>query len=269
MENAIIIKNLTFSYDENLIFDNLNLEIKKGSFVSLIGSNCSGKSTLVKILLGLVETNADITINGLKLNEENLTQIRKDIGVVFDNPNNCFVAETVIDDLAFSLENSNLAKSAIEEKIKKVVTELKIEKLLYSDPANLSGGEKQLVALASAIVAEPSILILDEAFAMLDNEYSDKLLKILKKMNKKNKTTIINITHNMEDVLYSNNIVLLDKKRIVIEGKKEKVLKEEEIFAKAGIEMPFMIELSNKLKFYDLVDKNILDMEKMVNTLWK
>lgn len=264
----ITIRNLTFKYRTKDMFDNLDMDIEKGKITSIIGPNGSGKSTLVKILVGLYRYNGKIEINNIPLLKDNRKEIRKSIGVVFTNPDNQFVAETVMDDIAFTLENMNYKKIDIRKKIEEVSKYLGIYDILECNPHDLNSNQKQLVSLASALVHDPKILILDEALTMLDPYDKEKILKILKELNNKG-LTILNISHDIEDTLISDKIYVLDKGKIVLSGTKEEVYKEEDKLHKLGFELPFMVELSNRLMFYDLIDHVIYDMEEMVDILWK
>lgn len=269
MDDIIIIKDLIFKYDDKFIFNRFSLNIKEGSWTTLVGPNGSGKSTLVRILVGLLEINSYVNIDKCILSNENIRQIRAKIGVVFENPDNCFVAETVMDEIAFSLENLECSKRDIRKRILEVTEYLDIVDLLEINPHTLSGGEKQMVALASALALEPKILILDEALTHIDNNDKIKILKILQKIHKEKKITIINVTHDMEETIYGDDIIVIDDGKIILKGVKELVLKEEKIFKDLGLELPFMASLSLKLKYYNLVDDIELDMDKLVNMLWK
>lgn len=264
----ITIRNLTFKYRTKDMFDNVDMDIEKGKITSIIGPNGSGKSTLVKILVGLYRYNGKIEINNIPLLKDNRKEIRKNIGVVFTNPDNQFVAETVMDDIAFTLENMNYKKIDIRKKIEEVSKYLGIYDILECNPHDLNSNQKQLVSLASALVHDPKILILDEALTMLDPYDKEKILKILKELNSKG-LTILNISHDIEDTLISDKIYVLDKGKIVLSGTKEEVYKEEDKLHKLGFELPFMLELSNRLMFYDLIDHVIYDMEEMMDILWK
>lgn len=264
----IAIRNLCFSYGENKVFDKFDLTIEKGTFTTIIGLNGSGKSTLVKIMLGLLDFRGSVKIGSYLLLENNYKKIRKKIGVVFSNPDNQFVAETVMDDIAFTLENMKCSKKDINSKIKKITKKLEIEHLLNINPHELSGGEKQLVALACSLVHDPDILILDEALEMIEPLQREKVLDLLVELNKKG-LTILNLTHDIEESLYGDDIIIIDKGKLLIHKPKEEVYKEEKLFKKLGIKLPFMVELSNRLMFYDLIKKPIYDMEVMVSKLWK
>ena len=264
----ITIKNLMFKYQNKIIFDNVDFNIKKGEITSIIGPNGSGKSTLIKIIIGLYRYNGKIEINNIPLLKDNIKEIRKSIGVVFTNPDNQFVAETVMDDIAFTLENMNYKKENIRKKIEEITKYLGIYDILEYNPHDLNSNQKQLVSLASALVHDPKILILDEALTMLDPFDKEKILNILKELNSKG-LTILNISHDIEDTLISDKIYVLDKGKIVLLGTKDEVYKEEDLLHKLGFELPFMVELSNRLMFYDLIDHIIYDMEEMVDSLWK
>lgn len=263
----ISIKNLSFSYDDKIIFNNLNLTIKN-NITTIIGLNGSGKSTLIKILSGLLDYKGTIRINKLILNKENIVEIRKKIGVVFENSDSQFVCEKVLDDLIFTLSNMGFDKYQIEDKIRKIVEALDINNLLNHDPHSLNTNDKQLVCLALALVHEPKILILDEALNMLNPIVKDKVLDLLVKLNKKG-LSIINITHDIEQTLISNEIIVIDKGKVLLKGSKDEIFKNEKQLKELGFKLPFMVELSNRLIFYNLIDHIIYDMKEMVDILWK
>lgn len=269
MEDLININDLNFKYNETNIFEKFTLDIKKGEWVSIIGPNCSGKSTLVKLLTGILENNNAITIAGISLTKDKIMEVRRIIGVVFQNPDNYFVGETVRDELAFTLENLCVNLPEMHTRIMSVSRLLKIDNLLDVDPRSLSGGEKQRVALASILVIRPKIIILDEALAMIDSIEKKEILNILKGLNSEKKVTIINITHDLEETLYGNKIVVIDKGIKLIEGSTLDVLKKDRILTKLGFKLPFMVDLSLKLQLYNLIDDIQLDMDDLVVSLWK
>lgn len=268
MDNIIQIKDLNFTYQDKVIFKNLNLNIKKNSFVSIIGPNGSGKSTLIRILSGLNSYDGYITINGHYLNKENIKIIRRTLGIVFDNPDNQFIGQTVIDDLAFNLENLSYSKEEINKEISYIAKLFKIEKILLSEPSNLNNSTKQKVAIASALIHKPKILMLDESLHQLDNKDKKIVFKALETYKKEHDLTIILITHNQEDTILSDRIIVIDKQKIILDGKVEEVYTKEKILHNLGIEIPFIIKLSINLKLYDLIDEIYLDKDKLVNKLW-
>lgn len=269
MGTILAIENLNFQYDKNLIFNNFNLSIEKGKWITLIGPNGSGKSTLVKIIVGILQFKGNIIINDIKLNKKNINKIRKSIGVLFETPDQTFVAETVLDELAFALENLNLPKKTIQKRIMEVSSFLNITHLLKKYPGELSGGEKQLVALGSVLVLDPQIIILDESINRIDLVYRKRILNILKKLNKQKNITIINVTHEIEEVNFGDDIIVLVNGNIVLKGPKELVLLEEKVFNTLGLELPFITSLSLKLKHYELIDKLYFNMDELVDAIWK
>lgn len=269
MDNIIVINDLCFKYDNSIVFNNFSLSIEKGKFTTILGNNGSGKSTLVKILCGLLDFDGSVTINGIDLCKKNLKSIRRNIGFVFENPDNCLISETVLEDLAFPLENLNLSRDYIYSKIVEISNYLGISDLLNKCSRDLSGGEKQLVSLACALVTGPKILILDEALSMLDLNNKKKILLILKKIKKDFGVTIINVTHDIEESVYGDDILLIDNGNIILHDSKKNVYKCEKVLGKYGFDLPFMVDLSNRLSYYDLIDNYVFDMNKMVDILWK
>lgn len=263
--NGIQVDDLNYG----ALFSDFHFEVKKGTFLSLIGRNGCGKSILVKIILGLIPVEGKILIDGFQLNSKNKRQIRKKIGIVFENPNHNFVSETAREEFTTFLRNIGCSEAKIKKQIDAIIEQIPIQDLLDCSISSLSGGQKQLIALALATIHNPSILILDDAFSMLDGVTKEKMLKWLKKLNREQKVTILQITNDMEDTLYGNEVAIMDDGTIILQGKKQDVFKEEKLVQQTGLELPFMASLSLKLKFYDLVDDVILDLDKMVNVLWK
>lgn len=269
MEKIISIKKLNFGYNDKKIFNDLSLDIEKGKFITLIGPNGSGKSTLIRIILGLIKGTGKIKFNDEEINSKNTKNIISKIGVVFENPDDQFIGETVESDIAFSLENMQVKPNVIKKKVSAISKYLGIDNILNREPHTLSGGEKQLVALASALVKEPEVLIMDEALTMVDVDIREKIYDILKEVNKKDGITIINITHDMDEIIHGDSIMIMDNGKVVLDGLTKEVIKEEKLFNKLGLSLPFMAELSMKLKYYGLVEDIILDMNEMVDILWK
>lgn len=267
--NIISLKNIDLSYNQNKVFENFNLEIKEGDFITILGENGSGKSTLVKIILGLIKPSGQVIIDNETMQKENLKSILSKIGFVFENPDNQFISSTVKEELAFPLENLQIDVEEIEKRIEDISKLTGIENLLDREPHTLSGGEKQLVSLASALINNPKILILDEALSMIDLYDRERIYMILKKINRTNKITIINVTHDVEEIIYSKSVLLLSKGKILNYCSLKKILENEKNFTSLGLKMPFMADLSKKLKYYNLVDKIYLNMDDMVDALWK
>ena len=263
MDNIIEINDLNFKYNNKIIFENLNLTIKRNTFTTIIGSNDCGKSTLCKIMLGIIKTDSNIIIDKIKLNNQNIKKIRNLIGYIPNNIENSIIMDTVEEEITSSV--FKYKKQDLEELIKK----FNFEHLLKRNPKTLSGGEQQLMYVISSLLKHPKILIFDKAFSMLDNLMKDKILKMLKKISKEENITIINITNETEDVIYGDNIAIITDKKIIINDKKEILLNDEGLFKKLKLDLPFMADLSKKLSYYNLIDNLELDMTRMVNKIWK
>lgn len=257
MENIIEIKDLTFSYKNNLVFDKLNLEIKKGTFTTIIGENNSGKSTLSNILIGLIKTDSYIRIDNtdIKYLDKNI------LGYIPNNINDSILMDTVIDEIM--LNNNNINNEELDELLK----EYRLYDKKLENPKNLSSGEQQLMYIVSCLIKHPKIIICDETFSMLDNFIKDKILKHLKKINKENKITIINITNDIEDILYGENVVVLSDHKVLFNDKKE-ILYDEKLLKKLNFKIPFMVDLSLKLKYYNLLNTVETDMNRMIKKIW-
>ena len=260
MDNMIVIDNLSFRYDNNIVFKNLSLCIRRGSFTTVLGNNGSGKSTLVKLLTGRLKSNS-IFIDG-KLNSFS------NIGVVYDNSDFSLVSETVMDSLAFPLENLNCARDYIFSRINEVSSYLGIGHLLNRSCSSLSGGEKSLVCLGCALITGPKLLILDEAFSMISDIDRVNVLMYLRRINKDFGITILNFTHDIEESVYGDDILILSR-GVLIHDSRDKVYSDEKLLRSNGFDLPFMVSLSNKLSYYDMVDSIIFDMDEMVDLLWK
>lgn len=261
MKKVIQIKNLTYNYNNQVVFDDLNLEVERSTFLNIIGSNDTGKTTLSKIILGLIKVDSDIKIDGTILNDSSIKKIREQICYIPNNIQDSLIMDTVEEELYFNNDN--------KKEIERLIKEYNFESKLKEDPKTLSGGEQQIMYIISSLAKHPKIIICDEAFSMLDNLVKDKILKTLKKLSKEKQITIINFTNDSEDLMYGDEIAIIHNHKILIHDKKEIVLKNEEVFTKLNIKLPFMIELSNKLKLYNLLDNTVIDMDRMINKIWK
>lgn len=253
--NALEIKNLSYSYDKSseVLFD-ISLDIRKGTHVAFVGHNGSGKSTLAKLIVGLLEKDkGDIKVLGLDINKENIYEIRKHVGIVFQNPDNQFVATTVEDDIAFGMENRCVEYNKMHELVLEFAKKVGMENYLKKEPSSLSGGQKQRVAIAGALSLKPDILILDEATSMLDPKGKNEILSLLSKMRKNNPDlTIISITHDVEEAYLCDEVFVLHDGKIVLNGTPEEVFSQKEKIHKFGLEQPFLLDLKNKLINVDI-----------------
>jgi len=260
----IKVSNLSFSYNQkDEALKNINLSIPKGSWVSILGHNGSGKSTLSKLLVGLlVPSQGTIEINGLPLNQDNIADIRKKIGIVFQNPDNQFVGVTVKHDIAFGLENQCLPHDEMAQKIEYYSKLVGMDAYLEKEPHHLSGGQKQRVAIAGALAMEQDILILDEATSMLDPEGTKEIVELIKRLNKSLHKTIITITHDLSFAQQSDYLIVLKDGNVILEGTPREVFDKEDLLKSSHLELPFELSLYNELK------KDGSKHPKVVEALW-
>ena len=249
---AICIEDLSFSYGEKEDVS-LSLKIKKGEKVCLLGHNGSGKSTLLKLIDGLlVPKNGNIYINGYLLDDNSSYFLRRDIGLLFQNPDSQFVGTTVKDDLIFSLENENVDPSTMDDLIDESLKEVDMLDYKNREPVSLSGGQKQRVNLASMFILKKNILLFDEAKSMLDPNGKADMERILDKKIKENANlTIIDVTHDIEDTSIFNRAIVLNSGKIIYDGDKISLFKDKEKLKKYKIKPPFLYEFLSYFK-----DKN-------------
>lgn len=248
---CVSIKNLTYSYiKDRAVIKDLSLDIETGEYISLVGHNGCGKSTLARLLVGLLVPNqGSIEICGLELNQKNLNEIRKKVAIVFQNPDNQFIGATVEDDIAFSLENMCIPREEMVTLVKEYAQKVGMEPFLTKEPGYLSGGQKQRVAIADALVRNPEILILDEATSMLDPAGKQDILNLVKKMRSENPNlTIISITHDIDEAYDSDRIILMHEGVNVLTCTPKEMFEKSDIISKYNLDLPFIIELKSKVK---------------------
>ena len=246
--NIIEINNLNYSYKDNILFDNLNMQIKKNSFTTILGPNRSGKTTLAKLIT--------TKNNHIKKYTDNFF-------LITTNPDNHIVGKTVKKQLLFYLKQNKADEKIINNKINKIINDFKLEEILELDPYELNNEYKQIIIILSVAIYNPNLLILDDALSFISTYNKEKILKYLKQQ----KITIINFTNNSEECLYSNYIIIINKK-VVLNKPLKKALCEEKIFHDNNLKLPFIAELANKLKYYNILDDIILNKEEMVDIIW-
>ena len=250
-DSAIFLENLSFGYETNkLNIKKVNVDIKKGQSIAFIGHNGSGKSTLAKLIDGiLVQNRGDIYIFGVKMTDDNALILRRDIGLVFQNPDSQFIGATVRDDIAFGLENACVDPSKMNDIILDCATKVGMQDYLDAEPSHLSGGQKQRVAIAGAIARNPKILILDEAGAMLDPKGKRQIRNIIKERKKENPDlTIINITHEIDDAYDSDRVLVMNGGQLILDDKPEVVFDNDELLKQIHLDIPFAHKLAKDLK---------------------
>ncbi|KAF0225176.1 MAG: cobalt/nickel transport system ATP-binding protein [Erysipelotrichaceae bacterium] len=267
--NPITVSHLKFSYDLQIdVVNDVSFTVEKGSYTTLIGHNGSGKSTIAKLLIGLLEKGSgSILIDDLELTEANLDQIRRKIGIVFQNPDNQFIGATVRDDIAFGLENHQVDPTLMDDIINNFASRVDMLKYLDQEPTRLSGGQKQRVAIAGVLAMKPEILILDEATSMLDPEGKSEINALVNQLHDEYGMTILSITHDIEEVKKSDHVIVMFDGQIVKDGKPSEVMINEEELVALKLDAPFSVKLANALKRKGIHLKETLDTERMVAEL--
>lgn len=246
--NIIEINNLNYSYNDKVIFEDLCLNIKKNSFTTILGPNGCGKSTLATLIAN---------------NYQNIKINTKKINYVYSNSNEQIIVNTVKEQLMFFTKQTNLESSIIKRSIDKIIHEFKLKDIIDKDPYKLDNEQKQIVLLLSNVLAQPDLLILDDALSFVGSYYKTKILKYLKKQ----KISIINFTNDVEESIYGQYIIIINKK-LIINKTLKKALKEEKIFIDNDLRLPFIAELSLKLKYYGIIDDVTLNINELVNNIW-
>ncbi|VSR57492.1 ABCtransporter ATP-binding protein cobalt transport [Streptococcus pneumoniae] len=273
MKSIIYVKNLSFRYKENQNYydvKDITFHVKRGEWLSIVGHNGSGKSTTVRLIDGLLEAESgEIVIDGQRLTEENVWNIRRQIGMVFQNPDNQFVGATVEDDVAFGLENQGLSRQEMKKRVEEALALVGMLDFKKREPARLSGGQKQRVAIAGVVALRPAILILDEATSMLDPEGRRELIGTVKGIRKDYDMTVISITHDLEEVAMSDRVLVMKK------GEIESTSSPRELFSRndldqIGLDDPFANQLKKSLSQngYDLPE-NYLTESELEDKLWE
>ena len=273
MKSIIDVKNLSFRYKENQEYydvKDITFHVKRGEWLSIVGHNGSGKSTTVRLIDGLLEAESgEIVIDGQRLTEENVWNIRRQIGMVFQNPDNQFVGATVEDDVAFGLENQGLSRQEMKKRVEEALDLVGMLDFKKREPARLSGGQKQRVAIAGVVALRPAILILDEATSMLDPEGRRELIETVKAIRKDYDMTVISITHDLEEVAMSDRVLVMKK------GEIESTSSPRELFSRTdldqiGLDDPFANQLKHSLSQngYDLPE-NYLTESELEDKLWE
>lgn len=263
------VKDLNFSYEEEgKTIDNVSFSVEEGSYTTIVGHNGSGKSTIAKLIMGLLESaSGTITIDGIALNNENLAKIRSRIGIVFQNPDNQFIGATVRDDIAFGLENHCVEPSMMDEIIDTNAALVKMSDFMDQEPTHLSGGQKQRVAIAGVLAMKPKLLIFDEATSMLDPDGKDEIKKVIMKLHKESSLTILSITHDIDEVASSDYVVALDQGKVVLMGTPQEVFQQEKKLKEMKLDIPFSLKLADELKKRGVTVDRCITMEGMVNEL--
>ncbi|MBP5445748.1 MAG: energy-coupling factor transporter ATPase [Acholeplasmatales bacterium] len=261
----ISVKDLHFSYNkETHAVRGVSFDIPDGQWVSILGHNGSGKSTLSKLLNGLIRPNkGTVTIDGEELNDDTVNNIRKKVGIVFQNPDNQFIGVTVKHDIAFGLENRRIERDKMLEIIDEYAKLVEMDKFLKMEPSRLSGGQKQRVAIAGVLAINPSIIIFDEATSMLDPEGVNEITSLIE--NLKGSKTIITITHDLNFASKSDRIIVMNKGKIVSDDTPDETFKKLDLLVNAKLDIPFNLKVYNDALKNDKINQK----KELMNALWE
>ena len=258
-EPFIKIEDLSYIYEDTApdsapALRQLSLEVKSGELVAILGHNGSGKSTLAKLLsMILVPTSGKIIIDGMditadELSDDDVMTIRKNVGMVFQNPDNQLVATIVEDDVAFGLENLGVPSAEIRERVDRALSDLGMLDYAKHEPHRLSGGQKQRVAIAGVMAMQPKCIIFDESTAMLDPLGRKEVMNSIIKLNREKNITVVMITHYMDEAAMADRIVVLNDGEKLLDGTPSEVFEQEETLVSAGLAIPQCTELVHRLR---------------------
>ena len=272
MKQMIELKNVSFRYDktvEEYQIDRVSFHVKQGEWLSIVGHNGSGKSTVVRLIDGLLEAESgEIYVDGKQLTRETIWEIRSKIGIVFQNPDNQFVGATVEDDVAFGLENQGIPREEMLQRVEKAIDQVGMLEFKDREPSRLSGGQKQRVAIAGIIALRPTIIILDEATSMLDPEGREDLMAVMRELQKKFQLTIISITHDLSEIALSDRTLVFQK------GKLESSMTPRELFSRndlneIGLDKPFSKQVQESLSSHFPLKQDYLTESELLDQLWE
>lgn len=264
----IKVEHLSFAYEENKkVLNDISFNIPQGQFVALMGHNGSGKSTLAKLLAGLLENKTGIIkIDDAVLNATSIRDIRKKLGIVFQNPDNQFIGTTVADDLAFGLENRLVPHTKMQNMIETFANQVGMKAFLHQEPTSLSGGQKQRVAIAGVLAMEPKVLLLDEATAMLDPQGKKEIRDLILSIRKQYPSlTILAITHDVEEAVLADQVMVLKEGKLAFHGLPDTLFRDSTIVKTLKLSLPFVYQLL--AAFPQQAPKQIFDLDAWAEAL--
>lgn len=275
--SIIKVENVSYDYrrfeDEKLpAVRGVSFEIEEGEFVVIGGANGSGKSTLAKMLNGLLKpTDGKIEVLGMDVSdEEKVFEIRRNVGIVFQNPDNQTVASIVEDDVAFGPENLGVPREEIVSRVQWALKAVGMEEYAKSTPFKMSGGQKQRIAIAGILAMKPKIIVLDEATSMLDPNGRKEVMAVLKKLNEEENMTVIHITHHMEEAADADRILVMDGGKLVMDGAPREVFADGEKLKEHALSLPVAAELADMLRKAGLpVRESVLSEDELLEEIWR
>ncbi|MGC5327761.1 energy-coupling factor transporter ATPase [Brevibacillus sp. SYSU BS000544] len=275
-EMAVEAIGVSFLYEEDRtgrgkVLDQINLSIQQGTFVSIIGHNGSGKSTLAKLMNALLlPSDGTIIVSGFDTRDEQvLWEVRRQIGMVFQNPDNQIVGVTVEDDVAFGLENLGVAPDEMPNRIKHALESVQMDQFADRQPHHLSGGQKQRIAIAGIIAMRPSVIVLDEATAMLDPRGKQEVMSLAHRLHQEHGITILHITHFPEETLQSDRVIVMNEGKVYLDGTPRTVYEDVDRLLAIGLDVPLAVRLRHQLKKQGIAMNPVFHREELVSELCK
>lgn len=271
-EKVIQFKNVSFKYGDDLpwVVKDCSFHIYENESLAIIGHNGSGKSTIAKLMNGLLfPQKGEIIINGTQVTEETIWEIRKDVGMVFQNPDNQFVGTTVQDDVAFGMENRGIPRTEMLKRIEGTLSIVDMEDYLLTEPHRLSGGQKQRVAIASVLAVSPQVLVLDEATAMLDPRGRREIMQTVTNIQQDQRLSLITITHDLHEVVEADRVIVLNRGEIWDESTPRGIFAKKAALREIGLDVPFTSILVDELKHVGVnIANEPLNQEELMEDLW-
>lgn len=272
MNPIVEFKHVSFRYGEDgpWVLKDISFTIGENEAVAIIGHNGSGKSTIAKLMNGLLfPQQGEIFINGRLLTQESVWDIRRDVGMVFQNPDNQFVGATVQDDVAFGMENRGMPREEMVVRIEESLAAVQMEPYRLTEPHRLSGGQKQRVAIAGVIAISPKVLILDEATVMLDPRGRIEIMETINRIQKEQALSLVTITHDLKEVITVDRVIVLNQGEIWMSGDPRSILKHGKALQEIGLDIPFITALKEELHTLGMeMTGNPLTIEEMLGELW-
>lgn len=273
MSKIVQFNNVSFRYqsDGPYVLKEISFSIEANKTTAIIGHNGSGKSTIAKLMNGLLAAEqGEIYIDGELLTEDTVWDIRRKIGMVFQNPDNQFVGTTVRDDVAFGMENSGFDRELMIKRIDEALKAVNMTEYIETEPHRLSGGQKQRVAIAGIIALQPKLIILDEATVMLDPIGRKEIMQTINQLRKQANLTLIMVTHDLEEIIQADHVIALNNGEIWAEGSPLEILSYGDKLKAIGLDIPFPLDLANRLAEKEIqLTKTVLTNEELVTELWK
>ncbi|OZU87273.1 energy-coupling factor transporter ATPase [Virgibacillus indicus] len=271
-KKIIEFRNVSFRYgdEQPWVLRNVSFDVYEKEWLAIIGHNGSGKSTIAKLMNGLLfPQEGEIIIDGQQVNDESIWSIRRDVGMVFQNPDNQFVGTTVQDDVAFGMENRGIPREEMIKRINETLSAVGMQEYHMTEPHRLSGGQKQRVAIASVLAISPKVLILDEATAMLDPKGRTEIMSTVSEVQDKNDLSLITITHDLHEVVQAERVIVMNNGEIWDEAVPREIFAKKDELRKIGLDVPFVTILADELNAAGInIEREPLNQEELLEGLW-